>query len=571
MKTYNTLLREKTFSLSLALLLFSVVVSAATGYPGLSLVLNWPHVITLSLLLLLFRHSKTESSGKMAVYALWIFFSINVIYVFSAGLVFHFFRTALSASLVFYYLTNLSILFNDTVVLLKTVPPFQYLLLLLVSGAGYFIISAKSKYIPWGALARPEILFSYLSLLSALALINTAASSLSGCNDETGSFHGVNFREHARGLQHPAPGFSARYGYNITGRPDIVIILLESVSAELFEGSGPGLFRGSGAVTAERFFVPVPHTSVSIYSLLTGNYGDYRSRQSVKSSEAENSLPALFRREGYATYFLYSGPTYFEGLHDMLKCFGMTIINKEDLEQRREPGTGANYRSFDWGVDDLSLCDAAADLKSRNRGPGLYIIGLSATHSPYFNPRPDAFNRFDNNTLLGRYRNCIDYEIFIIERLMSIFSSADSNTLFIVAGDHGESFGQEGFTRHSFSLYNTELRVPFIMCHKSFSGRIGPFSGTMLDVYPTIADVTGLHIPAAVEGRSMFALDYSLKLFLSSWKEGKNKGLILGERKWIYAGDTDSLYEMDLDDNNRRDITHESGSGSFVRFLRREY
>ncbi|HPS56797.1 MAG TPA: hypothetical protein PK514_01720 [Spirochaetota bacterium] len=45
----------------------------------------------------------------------------------------------------------------------------------------------------------------------------------------------------------------------------------------------------------------------------------------------------------------------------MLGSFGLTIINKEKLEEQGDPLTGRPYRSFNWGVDDSARIDLSAD------------------------------------------------------------------------------------------------------------------------------------------------------------------------------------------------------------------
>ena len=108
---------------------------------------------------------------------------------------------------------------------------------------------------------------------------------------------GLRFGDATRARQTLAPGFRSRFGYNISGNPDIVIIILEGVSAGYFDSSRSA-FLGDRryAAAAEKFFVPVPHTTLSIYSLLTGNYGNYRSRQRVSASDGE--LPPSFQWKG---------------------------------------------------------------------------------------------------------------------------------------------------------------------------------------------------------------------------------------------------------------------------------
>ena len=62
----------------------------------------------------------------------------------------------------------------------------------------------------------------------------------------------------------------------------------------------------------------------------------------------------------------------------------------------------------------------------------------------------------------------------------------------------------------------------------------------------------------------MFGMDYRLSLFLSSWRDGGQKGLIHGDRKWIYTKYRNA-FEMNLDDSGIIDLTGDP-QGPFVRF-----
>lgn len=572
MKNFSEFETARFIPLSIISMAGAAAVTLLTGHRGLSLMVNGLHLFTLiaSLFFINMVHGARESRTGSAVAI--CFFFVNAFYVFIAGAVYAMFRSDVTPGLVLYFLENAGILFTDTVEVLLSLPVGLYAVLAVMLFAGFAVLHGYADRLLQKFNSLKNFPALYIVLFAVMFSVINIYGFISEGSGETGNFRGVDFSVVARTKQRSVPGFMERYGYNIQPGTDIVFIILEGVSAEYFDTSTSRYLNSPGlAVRASNFFVPTPHTTMSIYSLLTGNYGDYRSRQKLSSSDSANSIPAMLREKGYGTYFLYSGPTYFEGLHEMLNGFGLTIINKEKLEKMTDPATGRPYRSFNWGVDDASLVLASAGILSRSSGPGLYVIGLSSTHSPYFNPDPARFSRFDNNTAEGRYRNSIDYEVMVIDMLIETFMRHNSDTLFVILSDHGESFGQEGYSKHSFSLYNTEIRVPFIMLHSSFARGIAPFSGSIIDVYPTLADMTGLSITSPADGRSFFMHGYVQKLFLSSWRDGESKGLVYGSRKWIYSRRAGTLYEMNPDDSERIDLTGDPGKGSFVRFLGRQY
>lgn len=572
MKKFSEYEFARFIPLSIIVTAEAAAISLSAGHPDLSFVFNTVHLFTLTVSILcinLFAAFKNPGL-RFAVQAL--FFFINAFYVFTAGVVCLLFRSELSPGLVLYFVENAGMLFTDTVEVLRSMPAGFYTALLLAMAAGGVVLGGRADRV------IRKIFHDKIStvIYTAVFILGFSVIKISGFlaeqPHEAGTFRGVDFSAAARNKQYGTHGFRERYGCNVQPGTDIVFIILEGVSAEYFDSSASGCLEARvDAVRAEKFFVPTPHTTMSIYSLLTGNYGNYRSRQRATPADVSDSLPAFLRRRGYSTYFLYSGPTYFEGLHEMLDAFGLTVINKESLEKLTDPRTGKAYRSFNWGVDDYSLAEAAAGILSRASGPSLFFIGLSSTHSPYFNPYPDRFCRFDNSTTEGRYRNSIDYGVWVIDRLIETFMRSNRDTLFIILSDHGESFGQEGYSRHSFSLYNTEISVPLIMLHSSFGKGSSPFSGSVIDLYPSLMDMMGLDLPSPVEGRSFFSPGYSLRLFLSSWREGESKGLLLGGRKWIYSRREGTLYEMDTGDSARIDLSSDPGKSSFVKFLNRQY
>ena len=158
-----------------------------------------------------------------------------------------------------------------------------------------------------------------------------------------------------------------------------------------------------------------------------------------------------------------------------------------------------------------------------------------------------------------------------MDSIINMFLRHNDNTIFIVLGDHGESFGDHGFLRHGFSLYNSEIKVPFYIRHPVFSNAPLYTAGTILDIYPSLLDMLGMETPEQTDGKSFFCEDYKLSLFLRSWKEGENMGFVSGDKKFIYSGKNDRLTELDLHDRIVREITGHDEKGSFRNFLNSNY
>ncbi len=80
----------------------------------------------------------------------------------------------------------------------------------------------------------------------------------------------------------------------------------------------------------------------------------------------------------------------------------------------------------------------------------------------------------------------------------------DDNTIIIFTGDHGWHLGEHGLW-HKRSLFEESARVPFIVFDPRAKGN-GQRSLSLvelLDVYPTLCDLTSIPAPANLEGKSL--------------------------------------------------------------------
>ena len=115
---------------------------------------------------------------------------------------------------------------------------------------------------------------------------------------------------------------------------------------------------------------------------------------------------------------------------------------------------------------------------------------LFEPHAPYGDAssgRPVA-DRYDDEVATA------DREI---GRLLAALGPARGNTIVVVAGDHGEAFGEHGEYAHSIFLYDTTLRVPLLVSGPGAraAGRVGD-PVTLADIAPTVMRLLG----AAIDG-----------------------------------------------------------------------
>ena len=199
-------------------------------------------------------------------------------------------------------------------------------------------------------------------------------------------------------------------------------------------------------------------------------------------------------------------------------------------------------------------------------------LAFTNSHHSYFVAHPDRYNEFDNNTDVGRHRNAIQYGLDLSDEVVDLFREhGRGDALFIVVSDHGESFGEYGFIMHDFSLYNTEVRVPFVMRHPDFRrlfDRPRFPAGSVLDVYPTLADLFDSPFTGKIHGRSLFAPDYSPRLLLRSWNTNDYAGLIDGQTKWLYAHPRRELLRMNRRDGDVTSVPLDASARAFVEAMR---
>jgi arylsulfatase A-like enzyme len=235
------------------------------------------------------------------------------------------------------------------------------------------------------------------------------------------------------------------------------------------------------------------------------------------------------------------------------------IVRNRGFETLEDAGDiGGNHQSS-FGVDEPST--VARILRWIDDGPKgqrFFVTYLPiAGHHPYETPERGPFPDRDE---FGRYRNALHYGDESLGVLMDGLRARglESNTLWVVLGDHGEAFGQhDGNSGHTFQLYEENIHVPLLIAAPGLMPQQvrAPQVASLIDTAPTLLDLVGLPVPSIYQGRSLLNGEPRMALFFADYSLGL-LGLRDGSRKFIYdlgAGRA-KLFDLRQDPGERVDL-----------------
>jgi len=203
----------------------------------------------------------------------------------------------------------------------------------------------------------------------------------------------------------------------------------------------------SGAVF-DRAFAAAPITLPSHATVMTGRYppGHGSRDNGMNVSRDVPTIATELKAHGFKT-------GAFVGAFPLDHQFGLDrgFDVYSDRLPRGPDGKQANERPASQVVDE-AIAWLRQSLESR-----LFLwVHVFEPHAPY----GDAG---DGRPVLDRYDQEIGVASRELLRLLGAIDAVAQDTLVIVAGDHGEAFGEHGEFSHSIFVYDTTLRVPLVM------------------------------------------------------------------------------------------------------------
>jgi len=215
-------------------------------------------------------------------------------------------------------------------------------------------------------------------------------------------------------------------------------------------------------------------------------------------------VPSILRRAGYGTAVFTGGaldnhiirPSDIDAM-GFGRAVGYEQLVKND-QKLLERFDHVNHL----GVEDEAIIEpsvAWAKQQAAQATPFFLGIFTVTTHAPYEVP-----SRFQPSFVLEKedprkcYDATVEYTDRFLQRLFAQFQQANllADTLFVVAGDHGEMFGEHLQYQHGSSLHEEALRVPLVMLGPDIGATGEPIRGlrSLLDVAPTVLEWLGAEV-----------------------------------------------------------------------------
>jgi choline-sulfatase len=312
-------------------------------------------------------------------------------------------------------------------------------------------------------------------------------------------------------------------------------------------------FARSGA-TFERAYAAAPITLPSHATILTGRYppGHGARDNAIAMSPNVPTLATELHARGFKTAAFVAA---FPLDHQFGLARGFDVYS--DRLGHDAAGHPANERPASQVV-----AEASAWLSGIGSQPFFVWVHFFEPHAPYAGDlsRP-AIDRYDD-------------EIATVDRATGALASSAATvlaeTLVVIAGDHGEAFGEHGEYAHSIFVYDTTLRVPLIIRVPGAAAGNGDRAArlvsdpvTLADVAPTVMhllggemkEVDGIDLAPALAGSPLPIRELYAESFAPLVEFGWAPLRSVRSGPWkLIAAPRPELYEYEKDPTERTDL-----------------
>jgi arylsulfatase A-like enzyme len=386
-------------------------------------------------------------------------------------------------------------------------------------------------------------------------------------------------------------------------KPNIIFIVVESLRRDSLRALGAdeelmpyldgmaaeGLVMANGYAQSNLTHFSIPALLSSLYPFF-GPPVESFGGSNIPKTLAFDIMKAL----GYRTAVYSSQNEKWGNTHEFLQVEsldqffhsesyeGETIIAKEDIGTWNDIQEG----KFKSGILDDRI--TIEKFKKWHQSapltqPIFAYLNLQATHFPYeqaysiektFTPSelPNdisfiSYPESAKTVMRNRYWNSLRYVDERIQELVTYFATTEQldNTLFVITGDHGEEFYENGGITHAQAMHEPTIRVPVVFLGPP---NLLPSSGVEhrpiqhIDVLPTTLAMLGLPRHPNFQGRNIFNDEQSSvdsPFFLTTQKLYEQNVLIWRGHKYIldHKGEN-SFFDLEHDPGEKNNIIVQS-------------
>ena len=344
---------------------------------------------------------------------------------------------------------------------------------------------------------------------------------------------------------------------------NVLLITLDTTRADHLGYAGHAAARtanldrlAASGVRCQAAYSPVPLTLPAHCSIFSGLYPPghkVRNNGSYFLPAAVTTLAEILERHGYRTSAVVSSFV-------LDSRFGLDqgfAVYDDDF-------AAGGAKTYDSQRDAAAVFAAfSSRLAGLDGGKFFSWVHFFDPHAPYDPPEPyrSAFADAPYDGEIAFMDHYVGEIVALLEKKQLL-----KNTLVVIAGDHGEAFGEHGERGHQVFCYDENLRVPLIF---SAPGSLPPGlrlkqRASLVDIMPTILEYLRLPVPSSLQGRSLLpamregkmpAQDLYLESFFASeaFHCAPIQGIIRGRFKYLDLPRPE-LYDLLADPGERENL-----------------
>jgi choline-sulfatase len=287
-------------------------------------------------------------------------------------------------------------------------------------------------------------------------------------------------------------------------RPNLVLVTIDTLRADRLGCYGnsrvetPNIDKlAKQGVLFENAVTHTPLTAPSHASMFTGLYPTVHKVRDTGGFILESShvtLSEVLHQQGWDTA-AFVGSSVLKKQFGFSRGFAVYDDQMPKPDPRKIAGDYAERRANE-------VVDKAIKwLDSQSAKPFFLWVHLFDPHSPYDPPSP-----FREKYPGRPYDGEVAYTDQQLGRLLAAVArkSLPENTLIAVLSDHGESLSEHGEYTHGVFLYDSTLRIPFLLAGPGVpKGLRVKQQARAIDLLPTVLELMGPKAPPGVQGTSL--------------------------------------------------------------------
>jgi arylsulfatase A-like enzyme/Flp pilus assembly protein TadD len=250
-------------------------------------------------------------------------------------------------------------------------------------------------------------------------------------------------------------------------------------------------------VLFENAVTQTPLTAPSHASMFTGLYPTVHKVRDTGGfilQPSHTTLAQILQRQGWDT-------AAFIGAAVLKRQFGFETGFSVYDDQMPKPDANRMTAEFPERRAAEVVDRALAWLGSQAGKPFFLWVHLFDPHSPYDPPSP-----FREKYRERAYDGEVAYTDHQLGRLLEAVrrKSPPQNTVTAILSDHGESLSEHGEYTHGVFLYDSTLRIPFILAGAGVPAGVRvQHQARTVDLLPTLLELMGGRAPQAIQGNSL--------------------------------------------------------------------